>query len=125
MTARLPEMVQLSGVEPVQLFDFQQQVLFSPKQRGEGFIKLAVTTGKRGARSTPHAHPRDEVTMTLKGEAVLRSGGQEYRMTEGTAMRLPPGVIHEVEVLSEEWVVIAAYCDECMLCRSPDGGLGT
>ena len=31
MTARLPEMVQLSGVEPVQLFDFQQQVLFSPK----------------------------------------------------------------------------------------------
>ena len=122
MTARLPEMVQLSGVEPVQLFDFQQQVLFSPKQRGEGFIKLAVTTGKRGARSTPHAHPRDEVTMTLKGEAVLRSGGQEYRMTEGTAMRLPPGVIHEVEVLSEEWVVIAAYCDECMLCRGPDGG---
>ena len=125
MTARLPEMVQLSGVEPVQLFDFQQQVLFSPKQRGEGFIKLAVTTGKRGARSTPHAHPRDEVTMTRKGEAVLRSGGQEYRMTEGTAMRLPPGVIHEVEVLSEEWVVIAAYCDECMLCRGPDGGLGT
>lgn len=122
MTARLPEMVQLSGVEPVHLFDFQQQVLFSPKQRGEGFIKLAVTTGKRGARSTPHAHPRDEVTMTLKGEAVLRSGGQEYRMTEGTAMRLPPGVIHEVEVLSEEWVVIAAYCDECMLCRGPDGG---
>ena len=46
MTARLPEMVQLSGVEPVHLFDFQQQVLFSPKQRGEGFIKLAVTTGK-------------------------------------------------------------------------------
>ena len=123
MTARLPEMVQLSGVEPVQLFDFQQQVLFSPKQRGEGFIKLAVTTGKRGARSTPHAHPRDEVTMTLKGEAVLRSGGQEYRMTEGTAMRLPPGVIHEVEVLSEEWVVIAAYCDECRLCRGPDGGV--
>ena len=125
MTARLPEMVQLSGVEPVQLFDFQQQVLFSPKQRGEGFIKLAVTTGKRGARSTPHAHPRDEVTMTLKGEAVLRSGGHEFRMTEGTAMRLPPGVIHEVEVLSEEWVVIAAYCDECMLCRGPDWGLGT
>ena len=123
MTARLPEMVQLSGVEPVQLFDFQQQLLFSPKPRGEGFIKLAVTTGKRGARSTPHAHPRDEVTMTLKGEAVLRSGGQEYRMTEGTAMRLPPGVIHEVEVLSEEWVVIAAYCDECMLCRGPDGGV--
>lgn len=124
MTARLPEMTQLSEVEAVQLFDFRQQVLFSPKARGEGFIKLAVTTGKRGARSTPHAHPRDEVTLTLRGEAVLRSGGQEFHMTEGTAMRLPPGVIHEVEVLSDEWVVVAAYCDECMLCRGPDGKLG-
>ena len=124
MTARLPEMVQLATVEPVQLFDFHQQVLFSPKERGEGFIKLAVTTGQKGARSTPHAHPRDEVTMTLKGRAVLRSGGQEFIMTEGTAMRLPPGVIHEVEVLSEDWVVIAAYCDECMLCRGPDGRMG-
>ena len=124
MTARLPEMVQLASVPAVQLFDFQQQVLFSPKARGEGFIKLAVTTGQKGARSTPHAHPRDEVTMTLKGQAVLRSSGQEFHMTEGTAVRLPPGVIHEVEVLSDEWVVIAAYCDECMLCRGPDGGFG-
>lgn len=124
MTARLPEMMQLAEVEAVQLFDFRQQVLFSPRERGEGFIKLAVTTGQRGARSSPHAHPRDEVTLTLRGEAVLRSGGQEFHMTEGTAVRLPPGVIHEVEVLSDEWVVVAAYCDECMLCRGPDGKLG-
>lgn len=121
MTAHLPEMRQLAAVEAVRLFDFSQKVLFSPKERGEGFIRLAVTTGHRGARSTPHAHPRDEVTLTLKGEAVLRAGGQEFHMTEGTAMRLPPGVVHEVEVLSEEWVVVAAYCDECPLCRGPDG----
>ncbi|WP_224767532.1 cupin domain-containing protein [Paracoccus yeei] len=116
MTATAPELRQLAEVETTTLFDFSQKVLFSPAVRGEGFIKLAVTTGKRGARSVPHSHPRDEVTLTLKGEAVLRSDGREYHMTEGSALRLPPGVVHEVEVLSEEWVVVAAYCDECQLC---------
>jgi quercetin dioxygenase-like cupin family protein len=122
MSERLPEVKQLEDIAPVQLFDFSQKVLFSPKERGEGFIKLAVTTGRRGARSVPHSHPRDEVTMTLSGEAVLRSNGREFFMKPGTALRLPPGVVHEVEVLSEEWVVIAAYCDECQLCRGPDFG---
>jgi len=122
MSARQPEVMQLENVESVKLFDFSQQVLFSPRDRGEGFIKLAVTTGRRGARSVPHSHPRDEVTMTLSGEAVLRSNGREYFMKAGTALRLPPGVVHEVEVLSEEWVVIAAYCDECQLCHGPEFG---
>lgn len=112
-----PEIVEVASVDPVQLYDFSQKVLFSPAQRGEGFIKLTVTTGKKGARSTPHFHPRDEVTLTLSGEAVLRANGQEYHMTKGTALRLPPGCVHEVEVLSDEWTVVAAYCDECMLCR--------
>ena len=114
-----PEVVEIAAVEAVDLFDFSQKVLFSPQARGEGFIKLAVTTGRRGARSTAHAHPRDEVTLTLRGEAVLRAGGREYHLREGSAVRLPPGLQHTVEVISDEWVVVAAYCDECALCR-PD-----
>ncbi|MGR3761571.1 cupin domain-containing protein [Roseobacteraceae bacterium NS-SX3] len=118
-----PEIKEVASVEPVQLYDFTQKVLFSPAERGEGFIKLSVTTGRKGAKSVAHSHPRDEVTLTLKGEAVLRAGGEEYRMTEGTAVRLPPGLDHTVEVISDEWVVVAAYCDECMLCRGPEGFL--
>ena len=120
MTLR-PEITEVASVESVQLYDFTQKVLFSPETRGEGFIKLTVTTGKKGARSTAHSHPRDEVTLTLKGEAILRAGGEEFHMTEGTAVRLPPGLYHTVEVISDEWVVVAAYCDECMLCRGPEG----
>ncbi len=124
MSGVRPEVKNVASVEPVQLFDFSQQVLFSPAQRGEGFIKFALTTGRKGAKSVAHSHPRDEVTLTLKGRAVLRAGGEEYEMTEGTAVRLPPGLDHEVEVLSDEWVVIAAYCDECSLCRGPNGAFG-
>jgi quercetin dioxygenase-like cupin family protein len=114
-----PEVVELAALDAAAFGDFSQKVLFSPRARGEGFIKLAVTTGRKGARSTAHAHPRDEVTLTLRGEAVLRAGGREYRLREGSAVRLPPGVEHTVEVISDEWVVVAAYCDECALCR-PD-----
>lgn len=116
-----PEIAEVASVEPVQLYDFSQKVLFSPAARGEGFIKLSVTTGKKGAQSIAHNHPRDEVTLTLKGEAILRAGGKEYHMTEGTAVRLPPGLDHTVEVISDEWVVVAAYCDECTLCHGPEG----
>lgn len=118
MSEIAPEVVELDGIASVQLFDFQQKVLFSPKERGEGFIKFAVTTGKRGAKSVSHSHPRDEVTLTLKGEAVLRAGGKEYFLREGSAVRLPPGLDHTVEVISDEWIVVAAYCDECALCRT-------
>ncbi|MBP0439989.1 cupin domain-containing protein [Tianweitania sediminis] len=112
------EVVELDGVAPVQFFDFQQQVLFSPKERGEGFIKFAISTGKRGAKSVAHAHPRDEVSFTIRGEAILRAANREYHLREGSAVRVPPGLHHTVEVVSEEWVVIAAYCDECSLCRA-------
>ncbi|WFE89884.1 cupin domain-containing protein [Roseibium porphyridii] len=125
MSRQRPELKQVASVTPMQLYDFSQKVLFSPTERGEGFLKLAVTTGKKGARSRPHSHPRDEVTLTLKGQAVLRADGKEYVMTEGTALRLPPGLEHEVEVLSDEWVVVAVYCDECMLCGKLDGGSGS
>ncbi|MCA1287715.1 cupin domain-containing protein [Salipiger bermudensis] len=122
MTLR-PEIAEVASVEPVQLYDFSQKVLFSPAARGEGYIKLSVTTGKKGATSIAHSHPRDEVTLTLRGEAILRAGGAEYHMTEGTAVRLPPGLDHTVEVISDEWGVVAAYCDECTLCRGSEGVL--
>ena len=121
MTAQDPEQVEVEAIAPVQLYDFEQKILFSPATRGEGFIKLSVTTGKKGARSMPHSHPRDEVTLTLSGEAVLRANGKEFHMKPGTALRLPPGCVHEVEVLSDTWTVVAAYCDECQLCRPVKG----
>lgn len=110
------EVVHLDAIEAEALFDFRRQVIFSPAARGEGFIKFAVVRGKKGALSQPHVHPRDEVTLTLEGEAELRVGEHRYRLTPGSAVRIPPGVSHVVEVISDEWVVISAYCDECMLC---------
>ena len=117
MTGARAEIVDAGLVDPVRLFGFDQKILFSPAARGEGFIKLAMTTGRRGTRSVAHAHPRDEVTLTLSGEAILHAGGESHRLTPGIAVRLPPGLEHEVEVVSEEWTVVAAYCDECSLCR--------
>ena len=122
--ARKAEVVHLDNIAAEALFDFQRQVIFSPAERGEGFIKFAVVRGKKGATSQPHVHPRDEVTLTLEGEAELRVGEDRYRLTPGSAVRIPPGVSHVVEVISDEWVVVSAYCDECMLCVGRGNGDG-
>lgn len=119
--SRVPEIVTISEVEPEQLYDFQQRLVFSPARRGEGFLKFAVTTGRAGAKSVAHAHPRDEIAMTLRGHAILRIGEETYDMVPGTAVRIPPGVEHSVEVISDDWEVAAVYCDECQLCRSDIG----
>lgn len=112
------EVVTIANVESRTLYDFQQKLVASPAERGgEGFIKFAVTTGHKGAKSAPHFHPRDEVAMTIKGRAVLRASGKEYIMEEGMAVRIPPRLEHSVEVLSDEWIVVAAYCDECSMCQ--------
>lgn len=113
MKPLFPELIEVSEIEPINLFDFKQKVLFSPQKRGEGFIKFALTTGKFGAKSIAHSHPRDEVAYTIYGEAILRANGKEYHMRKGVALRIPPGLIHETEVISDEWQVITAYCDEC------------
>lgn len=76
-----------------------------------------MTTGHKGARSTAHARPRDGVTLTPRGEAVRRAGSREYRLREGSAVRLPSGVEHTAEVISDERVMVVADRDGCALCR--------
>jgi len=39
------------------------------------------------------------------------------RLKEGLAVRIPPTLEHSVEVLSDEWIVVTAYCDECAMCQ--------
>lgn len=39
------------------------------------------------------------------------------RLKEGVAVRIPPTLEHSVEVLSDEWIVVTAYCDECAMCQ--------
>ena len=116
MTERRYEVVHVDDVPADRLYAFERQVLFSPASRREGFIKFAVVRGGKGATSLPHTHPGDEVALVLEGEAELRIGEARHLLRPGSAVRIPPDLDHTVEVLSDSWVVVSAYCDECSLC---------
>ncbi|MBY6005259.1 cupin domain-containing protein [Salipiger bermudensis] len=95
-------------MEPVQLLDLDQTAPFAPARCGENFPRRAVTTGRKGLQTTAPSHPRAEVTLTLRGEAMLRAGGADNHMTGGTKLRLPPALDHTVVVWSDARAVAPA-----------------
>lgn len=95
-----------------------RQVIFSPSTTGNNFQKLAYLNVPPGAVGTAHVHLGEEVVFTIKGAAILTIDGQEHRLEAGTAFLIPPDVPHPARVVSEEnWVAVAAYCDECPVLK--------
>lgn len=99
-----------------------RQVIFSPTTTGNNFQKLAYLDVPPGAVGTAHVHLGDEVVFTLKGAAILTIDGVEHRLDAGTAFLIPPDVPHPARVVSDEnWVAVAAYCDECPVLKAARG----
>jgi quercetin dioxygenase-like cupin family protein len=117
---RRTEAFHLNRISSETLFDFQRQVTFSPVARGENFIKFAMVRDEKGAKSLPRPHPRDEVTMALEGKAEFLVGDRRHRLVSETAIRIPPGTEHAVEVRSDEWGVVSAHCGGSLPCVAGD-----
>jgi hypothetical protein len=71
--------------------------------------------------SLPHTKLHDDATLTLEGEAELRAEDQRAYLDPRAAVRIPPGANDILEVLSNEWVVVSAYYDECSVCAAGGG----
>lgn len=113
-----PVLRRLDDVVPEDLYGFKRRVFFSPTTVGSKYMKFAIVHGRPGAKSVPHTHPGGEVALTLKGSAHLTANGRRHQLGAGTAVSVPPGVLHPAEsVGDEDWVVVTAYCDECPLIR--------
>ncbi len=65
-----------------------------------------------GGQASPHFHRNEaQIVYILKGEALVRLGEEgERRCGPGTVIRIPPGLVHEVKVVSQEVLeVIVLY----------------
>jgi quercetin dioxygenase-like cupin family protein len=49
-----------------------------------------------GAPAVPHHLTREEIFVGLEGEAIARLGGDEHRVTPGSALVVPAGVTLEL-----------------------------
>lgn len=102
-----------------------RQVIFSPSTTGNNFQKLAYIDVPPGSIGTAHVHLGEEVVFTLKGTAILTIDGVEHVLESGTAFLIPPDVPHPARVVGDEnWVAVAAYCDECPVLKIARGKVG-
>jgi len=102
-----------------------RQVIFSPSTTGNTFQKLAYIDVPPGSVGTAHVHLGEEVVFTLKGRAVLTIEGEDHVLESGTAFLIPPDVPPPARVVGEEnWVAVAAYCDECPVLKLARGKQG-
>ena len=95
-----------------------RQVIFSPSTTGNNFQKLAYIDVPPGSVGTAHVHLGEKVVFALKGRAILTIKGEEHVLESGTAFLIPPDVPRPTRVEGEEnWVAVAAYCDECPVLK--------
>jgi quercetin dioxygenase-like cupin family protein len=99
-----------------------RQVFFSPETTGNRFLKMAYIDVPPGSTGTAHVHLGEEVVYTIQGKATLSINGYEYLLEAGTCFLIPPDVEHPAKVVGEEnWVAVAAYCDECPVLKKAAG----
>ena len=62
-----------------------------------------------GAKTDDHVRSVEETIFVIRGETVITSDGQEYRLSPGDAIFIPPGTTHRhenrgSEVLEQMWI---------------------
>ena len=115
----------VEGLKEEHFGEVFRQVLFSPSETGNNFLKMAYIDVPAGSKGAPHIHLGEEVVFTLKGKAILRIHGKDYLLEEGSAFLIPPDVEHPATVPpGKNWVAVAAYCDECPVLKKARGKEG-
>ena len=99
-----------------------RQVFFSPETSRTRYLKMAYIDVPPGSVGTPHVHLGEEIVYTIKGKAILTLDDHDYLLEEGTCFLIPPDVEHPARVVgNENWIAVAAYCDECPVLKKELG----
>ncbi|MGI6091627.1 MAG: cupin domain-containing protein [Veillonellaceae bacterium] len=115
---KVPEIKKLEILKQEQFGQIFRQVFFSPRTTCSNFLKMAFLDVPPGSVGTPHIHLGDEIVYTIKGKAILTISDNEYVLEPGTCFLIPTDAPHPAKVVgTENWVAIAAYCDECPVLK--------
>ena len=95
-----------------------REVFFSPEAGESTYQKMAIVDIVPGSVGLAHVHLGEEIVYTIRGKAVLECDGKEYLLEEGSCCLIPPDTEHPARVIgNENWVAVAAYCDECPVLK--------
>ena len=62
---------------------------------------LAQVYLKKGALVPRHSHESEQLTYVLEGMLKVRVAGENVVVGEGEGIRIPPGVVHQAEALTD------------------------
>ena len=62
---------------------------------------LAQVYLKKGALVPRHSHESEQLTYVLEGMLKVRVAGESVVVSEGEVIRIPPGVLHQAEALTD------------------------
>lgn len=112
------EVKKAQGLKAEQFGQISRQVFFSPTTTCNKYLKMAILDIPPGATGSPHVHLGEEIVYTIQGKAILDIEDTEYVLEAGTCFLIPPDSPHPARVVGDEnWVAIAAYCDECSVLK--------
>jgi quercetin dioxygenase-like cupin family protein len=113
-----PQIKRIEGLKEEHFGQIFRQVFFSPQTTGNSFLKMAYIDVSPGALGTSHVHLGEEMVYTIKGKAIFQVDDKDYLLEEGTGFLIPPDTEHLARVIGDEnWVAVAAYCDECPVLK--------
>jgi quercetin dioxygenase-like cupin family protein len=113
-----PQIKKLEGLKEEHFGQLTRQVFFSPKTTHNSYLKMAYINAPPGSAGTPHVHLGEEIVYVLEGKAIFVFDGTEYLVEKGDCFLIPPEVEHPARVVGDEnWVAVAAYCDECPVLK--------
>jgi len=108
----------VEGLKEEHFGGISRRVFFSPATTGNRYLKMAYIDVPPGATGTPHVHLGEELVYTIQGKASLTIDGEDHLLEAGTCFLIPPDVVHPARVVgNENWVAVAAYCDECPVLK--------
>lgn len=71
-----------------------RQLLVNEKMPGSGGYQVAVVNFNPGARLSFHTHTAEQIIYCTQGAGIIGTEDQEYPMTPGMVLIVPPGVSH-------------------------------
>jgi mannose-6-phosphate isomerase-like protein (cupin superfamily) len=75
-----------------------------------GDVMLALHGAVAGLKAEPHSHPNDQIAIMIKGRMLMEIDGEQRIMTPGEFAYVPRNVVHRIQTLDEDAIVLDVFC---------------
>ncbi|AZV46888.1 cupin domain-containing protein [Nautilia sp. PV-1] len=67
----------------------------------DGYKNIFIWSDSKGTYYDWHSHPYEEIRVMLKGEMIINTKENSYRLKKGDVLKVPAGEIHEAKILED------------------------